>query len=772
MKKKIVSVVICTILLFSLLTIVPPNIHSKETINVITMNDGPVFVSDNLSQNDRKDSVALRNTQLSFAAFTDTHIGSRYQMPFFGIADHLDYLGEDLVDVTNKLDFVVHLGDIVNHNTAQVNGQGLPWYVDQYRNNLKAYLISHLNLPLYYVVGNHDVTDYQMNWGDPHNLTKSLFDELSMNAPVYAMMYEGILFLVVPELGSVTWTHPVEYEWIEYMTRQYPTMTTVIFCHQAIEDTTAESSLTPYRGKQDMDWWATLFQNNPQIKLWIHGHNHWLDWFVSNQSSGLTNPIRNFGHDMVFSSPYPQMDWYYRYELDRVVIYNITSSGITTGSWENNGAGGHWVPEYIYSWSTHTTFNSTAENWYSFPVFLQDNETQRSDMKLLSPNVTLQLVGTEPMELFFDSQMESPNGSVRENILGFGGDQSGNVKWTNPGMTVYGPTTLTFPEKYPDNESIQEDGRSGQPYQSFPMGTISAAVPGQTYNFTITARCTSGAGRFVMNVSCCDWSTRSQYSVLPGSESQVLSHTFGSSYETIHGVFTVPNDKDAWFLQGILEFLDSADYDVSLFSVKRQRTSDRTENFHLSLSGHWYNMTGPLTEDEYMNFSVSPQNLCDHNGVMNFTAFIEGNRFGMVNLIYREPLLMGMNARFRVNSQKDNVYNLSLTKTISRNSAVKMMIWDSALFQKYPHATELLIRFLMNGAIGRVLSSILKTICPEISPTFKMFPFSTDPMYEEVNVTADDDSGMRHQSANGNLWFSSNSPDSGERIVTVTLPKR
>jgi len=773
MKNKVVSIFICTVLIiYSVVIIVPTNMNAKKTINRININDRPLLFSENTSKIDRKDSIALQKNQLSFAAFTDTHIGAKYQDPFFDIADHLDQLGEDLVDATNQLAFAVHLGDIVNHNTAQVNGEGLPWYVNQYRNNLKASFISHINLPFYYVIGNHDVTDYQMNSGDPHNLTKSLVDELSMNTPVYAMMYEGILFLVVPELGSVTWTHPVEYEWIEYMTTQYPTTTTVIFCHQAIEDTTKEESLIPYRGKQDMDWWATLFQKNPQIKMWVHGHNHYLDWYVDNQSSGKTNPIRKFGHEIAFSAPYPQMDWNYHHELDRIVIYNITSTSITTATWANNGALGHWVSEYVHSWNIPTTFNPDAENWYSFPMFLQDNETQLTDMKLLSPDITLQLIGTEPIELFFDSRMESPNGSAKENILGFGNDQSGNVKWTNPGMRVYGPTRLTFPEKYPDNTSIQEDGRSGQPYQSFPMGTICAAIPGQTYNFTMTARCISGNGRLLMNISCCDWSTRSQYSILPESNSQVFSHTFGSCYETIHGSYIVPNNKNAWFLQGTLEFLDSLDYDVSLFSVKRERTSDTTDNFHLYLSGHWYNISGPLAENDPMNFSVSPQALCDYDGVMNFTAFIDGNRYGMVTLIYREPLLMGMNARFRVNSEKDNVYNLSLTKTISRNSAVKMMIWDSALFQNFSHGTELLVRLLINGVTGRVLYLILNKLNLGISTTFKMFPFSTDPMYEQVNLTADDDSGMIHRSANGNLWFSCNCPVSQERSVKVLLPNQ
>jgi hypothetical protein len=78
---------------------------------------------------------------------------------------------------------------------------------------------------------------------------------------------------------------------------------------------------------------------------------------------------------------------------------------------------------------------------------------------------------------------------------------------------------------------------------------------------------------------------------------------------------------------------------------------------------------------------------------------------------------------------------------------------------------------LIHGAIGRVLYSIINTLNPGISTTFKMFPFSTDPIYEQVWITADDDSGMTHQSANGNLWFSCNCPKIKEHFVTVILPK-
>jgi len=748
-KEKIIGVLVFTILISS-------TIFTVKSVNLNT------YFSNDYNNNE--------DHQLSFAAFSDTHIGAKYEYPLYIMANHLDKIGKDLIENTNLLDFAIHLGDIINHNTAQINGNCLPFFVDQYKNNLKVYLISNVNLPFHCILGNHDINDYQKNPDDPHNLTKSLIDELSMNNPVYAMMRDGILFLIVPELGYVQWTHPVIYEWIEYMTDVYSNKTTVILCHQAIEDTTKKDSYQPYRGKQDMDWWANLFQKNPQIKMWIHGHNHVLDWYVGNKSSGFKYPVRDFGHEIAFSAPYSQLDWNFTHEEDRVVIYNISSTEITTATWENNGFGGRFVSDYMHSFNVSTTFDTEAEDWYSFPMFLQDNETQLTDMKLLSPNITVQLIGTKPMELFYDSKMESPSSKreLQEIILGFGNDRLGNVEWDNPGMKVHGPTSINFPEKFPySKEKIQEDGRSGQPYHCFPMGTICTAIPGQTYNFTMTAKCNSGSGRFNMNVNCTDWSTRSQYSILPYSVSQVFSHTFGNNYETIYGSYTVPDNENSWFLQGELNFIDSTDYDVSLFSVKRERISDTTDDFHLCLSGIWYNVTGTLDENEMTNFSVDPRFLCNVDGVINFTAFIDGNRYGMVNLIYNEPLLLCRNARFRINSYDNFVFNISLTKTITRNSPINTIFWNSKLFKIFPNITELIARFIMSGITGRILTGLFK----EKTAVFKMFPFSTDDLYDNINITSDDGSGVKHKSDNGNTWFTCNCPDGKERFVEVTLPK-
>ena len=187
-------------------------------------------------------------------------------------------------------------------------------------------------------------------------------------------------------------------------------------------------------------------------------------------------------------------------------------------------------------------------------------------------------------------------------------------------------------------------------------------------------------------------------------------------------MYTVPDKENAWFLQGNLNFIDSTDYEVKLFSVKRKQNSDTTDDFHLLLSGNWYNVTGPLPENNMFNFSVDPTKLCDKEGVMNFTAFINGNKFGIVNIIYQEPILLSRNARFSIESYDKDIFNLSLVKTISK-----------------------------------------------CSTNFKIFPYSTDSVYDYMNIKADDGSGYRYKSINGNIWLASNLPDIEELKVQVSL---
>ena len=152
-------------------------------------------------------------------------------------------------------------------------------------------------------------------------------------------------------------------------------------------------------------------------------------------------------------------------------------------------------------------------------------------------------------------------------------------------MTVHGPHTITFPPKH-EWDRYCHDGHGGPPYRMFAVGTTPAAAPGGSYTGDDEGDDrSSGTGRVKLTMSCSDWGTKSQYSTLAGSSREVISHAFGTNYETVTGMYTAPNDENAWFIQGSLEFADATDVDVSYFSIKRTQTSDTTEDFQVALNG-------------------------------------------------------------------------------------------------------------------------------------------------------------------------------------------
>lgn len=677
------------------------------------------------------DPVPSSEPAMNFAAFTDTHVGQWNRSPNWDYAEYLDKLAGDIMERALPCEFVVHLGDGAYNSTMFVNGVGLPDSMKgNYKNNLKDYLISHLNLPLHYVGGNIDLTDYSHipnsvpgHDADPFVLMKTYINETELNNYPYAFMRNGILFLAVPEMDAEPWTRPATCEWLEFMTTHYHSASTIILSHQAIEDTTpADGAQDSYRGQQDQAWWAGLFRRNPQIKMFLHGHNHMAAWYQGSQSSGFSRPVQDFGHEMVFASPFPGMSWIVDYNLvDATVIFTISKRFITTKAWKQDGNAGKWTSGYDNTWVTPTSFDPNAEDWYSFPFLIQDGETQQTDMKVLSAKTSLQLVGTGPVELFYDTKFETKGIHTNENILGFDNDLTTKVTANTPGMTVHGPHTITFPPTH-EWDRYCHDGHGGPPYRMFAVGTTPAAAPGGSYTVTMTAKAKSGTGRVKLTMSCSDWGTKTQYSTLAGSEKDVISHTFGAKYETVTGIYVAPKDDNAWFVQGNLEFPDTTDVDVSFFSIKRTRTSDVTENFSVELNGKTH-AAGTLTRFVAKEFPINPVDLADPTGVIKLKASIKGNHYGMAQLIYRGPVLMGRNARYKVNAVEGNTFDISLTTRLSGFENV-----------------------------------------------FKMFPFSTK--YGGVEVQTDDGAGAHHVSTNKNQWLTSDLTTLKRLRIAYPAPKK
>jgi hypothetical protein len=187
----------------------------------------------------------------------------------------------------------------------------------------------------------------------------------------------------------------------------------------------------------------------------------------------------------------------------------------------------------------------------------------------------------------------------------------------------------------------------------------------------------------------------------------------------VTGTYTAPSDDNAWFVQGILEFADTTDFDVSFFSIRRTQTSDVTEDFQMTLNGRLYS-AGALQRFATREFPISAVDLADADGVIQLKASVRGNRYGMARLIYKGPLMMGRGARYKVSGVNGNTFDLTLTAKLSG-----------------------------------------------FSNAFKLFPFSTK--YGGVGVVATDGAGEHHMSTNKNQWISSDMT-AGLKRVQITYP--
>ena len=97
-----------------------------------------------------------------------------------------------------------------------------------------------------------------------------------------------------------------------------------------------------------------------------------------------------------------------------------------------------------------------------------------------------------------------------------------------------------------------------------------------------------------------------------------------------------------------------------------------------------------------------------------------------------------------------------------------MAIWNSDIFQKNPIITEIIFRFMMKSKLGKkIIDKIISD--SSYNSIFKMFPFSTDPIYENIDIIAQDNSGKKHLTNNGNIWLSCNSPKNEYLFVEIIL---
>ena len=601
---------------------------------------------------------------ISFAVFTDQH----YAQGMFAddsysknkASKYLTDMTHDVMNHIPKVDFGLGLGDAVHDKTRWIG----EW---------KELFYSNLNLPYYLSHGDHDIVNYQQYDNHlspfPYKTLQVLLEEREITTPTFAMLRSNILFLVIGDKGPIEKIHETQKEWVEYMVQAHPDKTTILISHAPVRGTTGASNRHDWGWRHSEMWWWNLFHENPQIKAFINGDGHCMSFVIddNNDNEGYSGTNGSWGHEMAFIEP-PSQGFFVRdtHNKNEFSVITITDKTLSTRSWRNEGEGG-WADDFTHEWEVPggTSYDETEDDWYSFPVFLQDGELQVLPNDVIpSQNVKLQLIGMRSYSLFNNPEIIAGHTSDYEKVSGFGGDNE--VSYHREGyMEIQGPETITFPDK-DSYQNKEKGGKSGQIKNYLFHGSTPQAIPGANYKITITAKSESGKGKLSLDMSTSDWSTQSQYSILKGSKQSVMEVETSSEYRTFSANYQAPQDDDVWFLQGSITCEDPAEYTISSFEITRQTHVKYTQDFHLQLGNQTYKQKGRLAENEAQSFSVDPVTLTDGKGNLRFKAQIGGNHVGMARVIHHYPLLYGRNARFTIDSYSGDKVNVTFNDVISR----------------------------------------------------------------------------------------------------------
>jgi hypothetical protein len=614
----------------------------------------PIILALTLTFSNHLSQAQEKEQGISFAVFTDQHFPNQ-ESPY------LEEMAKDVMNKIPEVEFGMGLGDAVHDKTR---------YIGEWKDGFYRYL----NLPYYLSPGDHDIVNYQQYDSNispfPYKTLKTFLEEAEITTPTYAMLRSNILFLVIGDKGPIEKIHETQKEWIEYMVSSYPDKTTLLVSHAPVRGTTGGSNRHDWGWRHDEMWWWNLFRANPQIKAYLNGDGHYMSYLVddNNDHEGYDGTNGSWGHEMAFIEP-PHPGFFMRgsHNINQFAVITLTEETLSTRAWRNEGDGGGWADEFNHTWKIPggTSYDETAEDWYSFPVFLQDGEQQVLPNDIIpSQNVKLQLVGMRSYSLFNNPEIIAGHTSDYEKVSGFGNDNE--VTFSREGyMEIKGPQTITFPDK-DSYRNKEKGGKSGQIKNYLFHGSTPQAIPGATYRITLTGQTITGKGNIAVQMSTSDWSSGNQYTKLEESEQTLLEAKMDEESQTYSATYQVPDDKRVWFLQGAINCKDNAGYRISSFKIKRVGNGYSTQNFHLQLGEKWYKLKGKLDENQSQTFLVNPVDLTNASGNLHFRARIGGSRVGMARMIFHEPFLYGRNARFRINSCSGNRVNITLTDMLSR----------------------------------------------------------------------------------------------------------
>ena len=581
-------------------------------------------------------AAGQRTDAIRFAAAADQHYGlNNAPLPPYDDDTVEDWMHDPGLP---ELDFVVaSFGDWIADFRELGAWQDLEycWQI------ITEYNADHQKIPYFFVFGNHDITNYRYMPDDGNPVLKERLCRsiCGLNENNYAFMYNNVLFICVAQTNVHYHLSHFQRSWVEYLVDRYHDKTTVLWTHQATYETTGQGDeratswmTNDYRVHNNVEWWRSLFEDNPQIKLYIHGHTHKaynttaFDLHPEGWDDNCTFvliPSNGFGEE------YGQDAWSY--------IFTITDTNISIQLWDssthsyntNVDAGVPYVREGVFN------VTDSGLEWFSIPKRVLDGQQWSWKNRMMAKQYKLELVGSNVTEQIDNPELDGCHES----------DEDGGPRFEGYWYAVRGDEAALNTETGEEDEYIKIAGdntvslAASAPVEGHGEGLVpyntAIAVPGKTYDFSARIKTAAGTGSVDFLVSIPEYLTL--YTHVWEDERIYAGFAVTDEFVTFSETFTVPNDDAAWFIQPKIHFDDPAvTYIWDSWSLKMVGDGDVTEDFSVTLNDETHTASGLLEHHDYSTFTLSNTTM---SNTLSFSCTIHGNKVGMVRLIYEEPQL-------------------------------------------------------------------------------------------------------------------------------------
>lgn len=543
------------------------------------------------------DDVVAEDNTISFAAIADPHF-NRHTGPGGEWSDDTAFAWQNDLEYP-KLDFTINLGD-ATHFSSWLGWRNYTWG-----------FMDHMYMPNWFVFGNHDLDNYvNKTYAEnyPHEGIYEARNATGTMTNTYAFIYSNLLFIVIGDEGDECIITDWQREYLEMTCSRFSDLTTVIFSHNTVSHTTQNSYDNStqqylYRGFQNHTWWMSFLENNSQVKLFVHGHNHKSDF------------IEKYG--VVWVQADTQSCSAEDGEWDDSIFVEIREDVIDVRIYDVEDS--KWTDRNNFTGYENNITDSGYER-FMVPLKVQDGEETELYNRIIADEHYIELIGINSSELAYNTELDY--GYDHKNPIYFCGflNDSDNYMW-NGQARFNGSDEMILGIGYTHKWWIQ----GKVPYN---MPTV---VPGKNYTLMVRARANRSASDCLnVNIRFLKWNISRVVSTIR----PFMDLDLTDEYITYFANFTAP--AGSWLAQVQFVTTGNDTYYIDRYSVRPRSAKGNTDNFTIEIGNQTFNVNGDLDEYEVHRFKMKGHSL---GRTIDLKATIGGNKAGIVQLVYERPLL-------------------------------------------------------------------------------------------------------------------------------------